>query len=104
MIQWAVLSQARRASGGGERRSVAEGSRVRQGPQTIDLPPGMLPVFLPLHDLQHLDRGVEAFIQAQLRSPHLQTPVGFGERLLHRGSHSVFYPGFRLARSVTLGS
>jgi len=59
---------------------------LRQGPQTIDLPPGMLPVFLPLRDLQHLDQGFEAFIQEQLRSPHLQTPAGFGERLLHRGN------------------
>jgi formylglycine-generating enzyme required for sulfatase activity len=59
---------------------------LRKGPETIDLPAGMLPVFLPLRDLRDLDQGLDAFIEAQLDSPHLKTPPGFGERLLQRGN------------------
>ena len=59
---------------------------LRKGPETIDLPAGMLPVFLPLRDLRDLDHGLDAFIEAQLDSPHLKTPPGFGERLLQRGN------------------
>ena len=59
---------------------------LRKGPETIGLPANMLPVFLPLRDLRDLDRGLEAFIQDQLHSPHLNTSKGFGERLLQRGN------------------
>ncbi len=59
---------------------------LRKGPETIGLPAGMLPVFLPLRDLRDLDHGLDAFIQAQLDSPHLKTLPGFGERLLKRGN------------------
>jgi formylglycine-generating enzyme required for sulfatase activity len=59
---------------------------LRKGPGAIDLPPGMLPVFLPLRELKQLDQGFDAFIQDQLHSPHLKTPEGFGERLLRRGN------------------
>jgi formylglycine-generating enzyme required for sulfatase activity len=33
-----------------------------------------------------LKRGLDTFIQNQLNSPHLNTPQGFGERLLRRGN------------------
>ncbi len=59
---------------------------LRNGPRSIDLPEGMLPVFLPLRELRDLDRGLDAFIQTQLDSPQLDTPKGFGKRLLRRGN------------------
>lgn len=59
---------------------------LRKGPQEVGLPSGMLPVFLPLRELDRLDQGLDGFIQAQLDSPHLKTPDGFGKRLLERGN------------------
>ncbi|MCK5218970.1 SUMF1/EgtB/PvdO family nonheme iron enzyme [bacterium] len=59
---------------------------LRKGPETLELPAGMLPVFLPLRDLKKLDKGLDAFIQDQLASPNLNTPKDFGERLLGRGN------------------
>ncbi len=59
---------------------------LRNGPETIGLPAGLLPVFLPLRDLRKLDQGLDVFIQDQLDSPHLMTPQGFGEHLLKRGN------------------
>jgi Domain of unknown function (DUF4062)/NACHT domain len=59
---------------------------LRKGPETIGLPKGLLPVFLPLRELRDLNRGLDGFIQDQLTSPHLKTPPGFGERLLGRGN------------------
>ncbi len=58
---------------------------LRNGPERIGLPSDMLPVFLALRELKKLDQGIDAFIQDQLHGPHLQTPAGFGERLLRRG-------------------
>lgn len=59
---------------------------LRKSPVELGLPAGMLPVFLPLRDLDHLDRSLDVFIQAQLDSPYLKTPEGFGKRLLERGN------------------
>lgn len=59
---------------------------IRKGHETIGLPNNMLPVFLPLRELKSLDKGLDAFIQDQLQSPHLQTAKGFGKRLLKRGN------------------
>ncbi len=56
------------------------------GRKNTSLPADILPVFLPLRDLRDLDHGLEAFIQSQLDSPHLQTRRGFGDRLLNRGN------------------
>ncbi len=61
-------------------------SCLRNGAGSIGLPQEMLPVFLPLRDLRDLKHGLDRFIQDQLASPHLQTPEGFGERLLKRGN------------------
>ncbi|MCP4238260.1 MAG: NACHT domain-containing protein, partial [Aestuariibacter sp.] len=59
---------------------------IRKGPEALNLPTGMVPVFLPLRDLRDLDHGLDAFIEQQLDSPHLKTPEGFGKRLLDRGN------------------
>jgi formylglycine-generating enzyme required for sulfatase activity len=61
-------------------------SCLRNGAGSIGLPQETLPVFLPLRDLRDLKHGLDKFIQDQLASPHLQTPEGFGERLLRRGN------------------
>ena len=58
---------------------------LRKGPASIGLPADMLPVFLPLRNLKDLQKGLDAFIEGELNSPHLQTPAGFGERMLRRG-------------------
>ncbi|MGD9325028.1 MAG: SUMF1/EgtB/PvdO family nonheme iron enzyme, partial [Desulfobacterales bacterium] len=59
---------------------------LRDSHQDIGLSPDMLPVFLPLRELKDLKHGLDTFIQNQLNSPHLNTPQGFGERLLQRGN------------------
>ncbi|MCK5244114.1 MAG: DUF4062 domain-containing protein [Desulfobacterales bacterium] len=59
---------------------------LREGPEKLHLPSGMLPVFLPLRELKDLDKGLDAFIQDQLTTIHLKTPDNFGKRLLERGN------------------
>jgi formylglycine-generating enzyme required for sulfatase activity len=59
---------------------------LRKGPAEIGLPADILPVFLPLRNLQDLEKGLDAFIENELDSPHLKTPPGFGRRMLGRGN------------------
>jgi formylglycine-generating enzyme required for sulfatase activity len=59
---------------------------LRQGPDELSLPAGIIPVFLPLRELSDLEQGLDAFIQAQLDNPHLGTPPGFGRQLVARGN------------------
>ena len=59
---------------------------LREGPESLGLAPGMVPVFLPLRDLQDLDSGLDAFIESQLDHAHLRMSEGFGRRLLTRGN------------------
>ncbi|WP_054774330.1 DUF4062 domain-containing protein [Methylogaea oryzae] len=56
---------------------------LKQGPAGLGLPTDTLPVFLPLRELDDLERGIDAFIEKTLDSPHLNMPQGFGQRLLH---------------------
>ncbi|MCP4693937.1 MAG: DUF4062 domain-containing protein, partial [Desulfobacterales bacterium] len=44
---------------------------LRGGTDRLGLPEAMLPVFLPLRDLEDLSRGLDAFIEEQLDQPHL---------------------------------
>ncbi|MCP4269976.1 MAG: NACHT domain-containing protein, partial [Candidatus Brocadiaceae bacterium] len=55
---------------------------LREGSEKLNLPSDVLPVFLPIRELKDLDKGLDAFIQQQLASPHLDTKEGFGKRLL----------------------
>ncbi len=59
---------------------------LRKGEETIGLPEGVIPVFLPLRELKSLEHGLDVFIQKQLQGAHLDTPEGFGKRLLGRGN------------------
>jgi formylglycine-generating enzyme required for sulfatase activity len=59
---------------------------LRKSPEALGLPPDMLPVFLPLRELRDLRSGLDVFVQDQLDRPHLNTPEGFGKRLLERGN------------------
>ncbi|MFY9943916.1 MAG: SUMF1/EgtB/PvdO family nonheme iron enzyme, partial [Desulfobacterales bacterium] len=59
---------------------------LRKGPAGIGLPADMLPVFLPLRNLRDLEKGLDAFFESELDSPHLKTPPGFGCRMLGRGN------------------
>ena len=66
---------------------------LRETPDTIGLPKGTVPVYLPLRDLHDLSHGLEAFIHQQLETPHLNTPPGFGKRLLERGNLLLLLDG-----------
>ncbi len=59
---------------------------LKGGPESIGLPPDMLPVFLPLRELRDTRMKLEDFIRQQLDLPHLETPEGFGRRLMKRGN------------------
>ncbi|MCX4240133.1 FAD-dependent oxidoreductase [Paraliomyxa miuraensis] len=58
---------------------------VRDGAESIDLPAGTVPVFLPLRRLRDLEAGLPAFIEQELRDPLLDVDDGFGQRLCKRG-------------------
>jgi formylglycine-generating enzyme required for sulfatase activity len=66
---------------------------LRESPENLGLPAGTIPVFLPLRDLEDLDRGVDAFIETTLDSPHLDMGKGFGRRLLDRGNLLLLFDG-----------
>ncbi|MFC1573377.1 NACHT domain-containing protein, partial [Candidatus Eisenbacteria bacterium] len=66
---------------------------LRESPEEHGLPADTLPVFLPLRNLRDLSRGLDAFIEQELDSPHLQTPEGFGRRLLNRGKLLFLFDG-----------
>ena len=66
---------------------------LRKGPESLGLPPGMLPVFLALRNLKDIQSGLDAFIQAELTQPHLDTPLDFGKRLLERGNLLLLLDG-----------
>jgi predicted NACHT family NTPase len=66
---------------------------IRNGSESLGLPKYMVPVFLPLRNLQDLNHGLEHFIQQELKSPHLNTPSNFGEKLLERGKLLFLFDG-----------
>ncbi|MEX1367196.1 MAG: NACHT domain-containing protein, partial [Nannocystaceae bacterium] len=57
---------------------------VREGAESIGLPAGTVPVFLPLRKLRDLEAGLPDFIQQELHDPLLQTAADFGKRLCGR--------------------
>lgn len=66
---------------------------LRRGPADLGLPDDMLPVFLPLRDLRDLSRGLDAFIESQLDSPHMGLSPGLGKTLLDRGKLLLLLDG-----------
>ncbi len=66
---------------------------LQKGPESLGLPRGMLPVFLPLRELRDLESGLEVFIESQLDHRHLRMPEGFGRRLLERGNLLLLLDG-----------
>ncbi|MEM7305778.1 MAG: SUMF1/EgtB/PvdO family nonheme iron enzyme [Planctomycetota bacterium] len=66
---------------------------VREGPASIGLPEGMVPVFLPLRNLRDLEAGLDAFLEEELANPHLLLDPGFGRRLLERGNLLLLLDG-----------
>ena len=66
---------------------------LREGPEELHLDANMLPVFLPLRELDDLDKGIDSFIQKQFSSPHLDTPHDFGKELLERGNLLLLFDG-----------
>ena len=68
-------------------------SCFRQGAESLGLPDGTIPVFLPLRDLEDLSLGVDAFITKSLDSPHLNMGADFGLKLLNRGRLLLLFDG-----------
>lgn len=58
---------------------------IQNSPQDLHLPEGIIPVFLPLRELQDIQSGLDAFLQAQLDDhPHLKVETDFAENLIKR--------------------
>ncbi len=66
---------------------------LRKGGKELGLAADVIPVYLPLRELKDLSQGLEAFIEGQLDSPHLNMPRGFGARLLDRGRLLLLFDG-----------
>ncbi len=66
---------------------------ARNGPQSVGLPAGMVPLFLPLRELRSVDDGLEPLIEAQLSSPHYKPKPGFARRMLERGNLLLLFDG-----------
>jgi len=58
---------------------------VRRPAETLGLPPGTVPVLLPLRKVGDIGEGFEALLEQEIDSPHLRLPTGFAGRLLRRG-------------------
>lgn len=66
---------------------------ARNGPESVGLPAGMVPLFLPLRELRSVDDGLEPLIEAQLSSPHYKPKPGFARRMLERGNLLLLFDG-----------
>jgi len=66
---------------------------VKDGPESIGLPPGTVPVFLPLRDLGDPERGLLGFIRRELKDQTLGMEPDFGERLCRRGKLILLLDG-----------
>ncbi len=66
---------------------------LKESPEKLHLASDMLPLFLPLRELDELDEGIDSFIQKQLSGIHLNTPHGFGKELLERGNLLLLFDG-----------
>jgi formylglycine-generating enzyme required for sulfatase activity len=66
---------------------------LKTGPESLGLPAGTIPVFLPLRNLEDLNAGAEAFIARALDNRNLGMPEGFGKALLERGHLLLLFDG-----------
>ncbi|MCP3920020.1 MAG: SUMF1/EgtB/PvdO family nonheme iron enzyme [bacterium] len=65
-------------------------------PSRLELPQEVVPVFLPLRDLENVDAGIDAFVQSQIdANKHLRAkvPPGFGTDLVKRGKLLLLLDG-----------
>ncbi len=66
---------------------------LKEGPEKLGLPAGMVPVFLPLRGLEDPDHeAVDHFIQRHLNK-QLGLPGDFGKKLLERGNLLLLFDG-----------
>ena len=66
---------------------------LKEGPEKLGLPAGMVPVFLPLRGLADPEREtVDDFIERHLNE-HLGLPDDFGQKLLERGNLLLLFDG-----------
>jgi formylglycine-generating enzyme required for sulfatase activity len=66
---------------------------LERGPESLGLPAGMLPVFLPLRHLRDTTDGLHGFLQQQLAERQLLMDERFGERLFKRGNLLLLLDG-----------
>jgi formylglycine-generating enzyme required for sulfatase activity len=66
---------------------------VRDGAESIGLPSGTIPVFLPLNALRNPDAGLPNFIAEQLRDPMLDVAPDFAARLCKHGKLLLLLDG-----------
>ncbi|MCA9710138.1 MAG: NACHT domain-containing protein, partial [Myxococcales bacterium] len=73
---------------------------AHDGAESLGLPQGVVPVFLPLRNLEELDKGLDTFIERELAGPFRTVPEGFGERLRVRGRVLYLLDGLDEVRSA----
>lgn len=66
---------------------------LQDGPETIGLPKGMLPIFVPLRNLNKQTQALDDFILEQLAASHPETSPEFGRRMLGRGNLLLLFDG-----------
>lgn len=66
---------------------------VADGPESIGLPAGTVPVFLPLRELSERGKGLAAIVQQQLQRRSLCADEGFGRALYEHGRLLVLLDG-----------
>jgi formylglycine-generating enzyme required for sulfatase activity len=67
--------------------------RKGEGSEKLGLPPGLVPVFLPLRELRDVRAPLEDFIRAELGTVHPDLPETFGQALLQRGRLLLLFDG-----------
>ena len=73
---------------------------LSQAHETVGLPKGMIPVFLPLRELK--SENIKAFIQERLADVGLEMPESFGSDLLEKRPILLLFDGLDEVRDSTL--
>ena len=75
----------------------------RKGPESLGLPKDMVPVFLPLRDLEDPSGTCASFIQSQLdANAELGTAPDFGKRLMERENLLLLLDGLDEVTRLTI--
>ncbi len=66
---------------------------VRDRPESIGLPPDIVPVFLPLRRIGDLEGGLQRLVEKQLDASMVDAAPGFGRRMWDRGNLLLLFDG-----------